>query len=133
MSLCDCLELECRECNPRRPALDVLEQLRETLAALTVTVACHPSQLEALETAAADLEGRPPLHFVAHDAVTPGRAYVMGPGTQLLDVPGPISLDVVREHPITGSSGAFPVPGACWGTAACPALTHGHGCPGATS
>lgn len=66
---------------------DVLANVREHLAALTVTVACHPSQVEALETAAADLEGCPPLHIVGHDAVTPGRAYVMGPGVQQLAIP----------------------------------------------
>jgi hypothetical protein len=68
-------------------AHDVQQLIREHLAALTVTVVCHPSQLEQLETAAADLEGCPPVHVVGHSAVSPGRAYVMGPGTQQLELP----------------------------------------------
>lgn len=64
------------------PERDVLENLREALAAVTLHVVVHPDDLERVQTAADELAG-PPVVVLASLAASPGRAVLLPPSDRL--------------------------------------------------
>jgi hypothetical protein len=70
------------------PAPDPLQTLRDLLASLTVTVLCHPDDLEAVQAAAESIDHSQPLRVLPSPAVLPGHLISLQ-GRDLPLTPGP--------------------------------------------